>query len=515
MNYFYSYGLIKVAPEMALPNPGASHWQYWLYLGIHFLAIAIIILILFKTMLARSSKAQAAVVFFNIGAIVYILGFIQEILSDTPEGGFIACITQYFGEFVVFIAAVYFVSHLCSIKLPKIVYMILVIVASVFMLILMSTRTTGMFYKKIGVNTDGIFSRPELDHNFSFILVIAYIFICSSWIVFVCIRNYKSSSPLQKKRLALVIFACFFCWLPWILTLLGITGGYEIPAIGITFAGVCIYLCFTRYGFFDSQSLAGANAMEHGKDGIMVVDSRYLLKYQNAKIYDIFGYIAENYNILEHPILGKAIRGEIKTYEKDDKVYEFFCEPLMEGTYILSYMLWVEDATEHYEAMKSVELAATHDALTGLYNRSHFQFLVEEDLNHNKPGTFVIFDMDNFKGVNDTYGHQVGDAVLKLFAGVLKKYGEQRLYPCRLGGDEFCVFLRNVTGKKEIHDLLTKIFIFFNEALEKEGYSGYTSLSAGAATNLEQKSYKILYNLADDQLYNAKTSGKNKFLILE
>jgi len=515
MNFLYGFALIKVAPEIALPNPGATHWQYWIYLGAHLVSIGIVVAILYKTMLARPSKAQTAVVSFDVGAIMYTLGFIQEILSDTPEGGYIACITQYCGEFVIFISTVYFVSQLCAIKLPHLVYMIMVLISALCMVCLMSTRSTRLFYKSIGVNDEGLFSRPAIDHNCVFYIVILFFFVCSCWILYACIKSFKHASPLQKKRLALIMFSCFFCWLPWILTLLGFTGGYEVPALGITFAGVCIYLCFTRYGFFDSQSLAGSNAMDRGKEGILVADSRFRLRYQNKKVYDIFGFIQENYCLTDHPILGKALKGELKKYEKDDKVYEFYCEPLMEENFIVSYMLWIDDATQHYEAIKNIENAATHDSLTGLYNRTQFQFLVEKDLNQGKPGTFVIFDMDNFKGVNDNYGHQVGDAVLKLFAGVLKKYGEQRLYPCRLGGDEFCIFLRNVTGTKEISDVLTKIFNFFDEALEKEGYGGYTSLSAGAATNIGRDSYKLLYNQADDRLYIAKTSGKKQFLIAE
>ncbi len=504
---------ILLMSNIAKPNAAASSWQFALYLGLHIISLILIIVITFLTMTARSSKVQASVILFEFGTMAYILGFIQEILSDTAEGGFIACITQYFGELIVFLAALLFVSNLCSVKVPIPVYVVMTIFSFIAMSALMSTRTTRLFYKSIGLNTDGIVSRPEIDHGFFFFAVMVYFIIISCYVIKICLTHYKTSSPFQKKRIQMLIIATICCWIPYVLTISGITGGYEIPALGITVASVCLYLCLIKYGFFDSQIIAGSNAMEHGKEGILVVDDRYHLKFQNSKIKDIFGHIPDDSNMSEHRVIGEYINGNIKTYESEGKIYEFYTEPLMEGTYLVGHMIRISDETEHYEAIEKIQYAATHDTLTNLYNRTQFQKLVEQDLDEGLSGTFVIFDMDNFKGVNDNYGHQCGDAVLNTFATVLKHYGEQRLYSCRLGGDEFCVFLRNVTEKEEISTLLSKIFKFFDDGLRDSGYEGYTSLSAGAKTSTPGISYKKLYNDADEHLYTAKTTGKHQFII--
>ena len=98
-------------------------------------------------------------------------------------------------------------------------------------------------------------------------------------------------------------------------------------------------------------------------------------------------------------------------------------------------MLWIHDATEHYESMERVREIATKDPIPKLYNRIHYQDLIEKYLRWNDRGTFVMIDMDDFKKVNDQYGHQVGDDVLNLFADILKGYPEQQILACRMGGD--------------------------------------------------------------------------------
>lgn len=495
------------------PNPGRNTWQYILYFGIHIIGLLVTLVMMFLSLRKRSSKAQTAVVMFEIGAAIYILGFIEEILSDTPEGGFIACITQYGGELLLIVTYVFFVSLLCNIKIPIATYVTMATMSIVLLFSLMTTRSTGLFYSYISVNTDGPFSRPALGHNIMFFIVLVFVASITFWAFTVCIKAYKTASPYQKKRIFYLCFSTLLCWLPYILTLSGLTGGYEVPAIGFALAGLCLYLCFIQYGFFDSQILGGANVLDHGTEAILIVDTNFIVRYKNQRFFDILGHISDGSNALNHPIIKKILNKEIDSLTLEDRIYEFTKEPLEEAGYTLGYMVRIVDSTEHHRALESIQFAATHDTLTGLYNRTRFQALVEKDLLDHRLGTFVMFDMDNFKGVNDQFGHQCGDEVLKSLSEVLLKYGEQRLFSCRLGGDEFCIFIRNVITRSEIEALLGKIFKYFDEKLVEKGFGGYTTLSAGAFPAYLGISFKNLYNATDSFLYKAKTSGKNQFIM--
>ena len=90
-------------------------------------------------------------------------------------------------------------------------------------------------------------------------------------------------------------------------------------------------------------------------------------------------------------------------------------------------------------SLANLNFKASHDELTGAYNRSGYELLLSSiDLGST---TMMLFDVDNFKTINDTYGHEVGDKVLTRLVQVLKKNFRFDDYICRIGGDEFVVFI--------------------------------------------------------------------------
>ncbi len=97
-----------------------------------------------------------------------------------------------------------------------------------------------------------------------------------------------------------------------------------------------------------------------------------------------------------------------------------------------------------------IKAKSCQDALTGLWNRSHTEEVVNELLSSGESGALMMIDMDNFKAINDTYGHIAGDQVLKMFAETLREFSDEGDVLCRIGGDEFVVFLKGETSKKEI-----------------------------------------------------------------
>ncbi len=159
-------------------------------------------------------------------------------------------------------------------------------------------------------------------------------------------------------------------------------------------------------------------------------------------------------------------------------------------------------------AESKVELAheAEHDALTGLLNRGGFGKLKGYLQESVEPTALILLDVDDFKSVNDTYGHQVGDEALKRVAELLKENFRSNDYPARTGGDEFAVIMTNITPKEKgiIRAKITTI----NDTLSKEeGNVPKLSVSAGIA--FAQIGYKPeLYNMADGALYKTKANGK-------
>ena len=212
---------------------------------------------------------------------------------------------------------------------------------------------------------------------------------------------------------------------------------------------------------------------------------------------------------------GSFAIGDTLQMKLNDKIYDFVQEPLTDGGYVQGHMLWIIDNTEHYKNVEKIHELAIRDALTGLYNRNYFQEIVEADLEDEEPGTFVMIDMDNFKKVNDENGHQCGDAVLIALSEILKEIPETEMFCSRIGGDEFCAYIRRCVDKEKIAKILDKLMDDFEKRLKNMKYEGITSLSIGAVPSdkISGVSFKALYSESDKVLYSAKLAGKKQYVI--
>lgn len=169
----------------------------------------------------------------------------------------------------------------------------------------------------------------------------------------------------------------------------------------------------------------------------------------------------------------------------------------------------LEQKTKEVSDIKS---KSHQDALTGLWNRAHTEETVNAMLAEGVPGALMMIDMDNFKAINDNYGHIAGDQTLKMFADTLRKYSVEGDVLCRIGGDEFVVFVKGVTSKSEIGNRASDIISDMCYKLEQCKFDTNSSVSIGIAqTPDDGTEFNKLYNSADKALYYVKQNGKNAF----
>lgn len=149
---------------------------------------------------------------------------------------------------------------------------------------------------------------------------------------------------------------------------------------------------------------------------------------------------------------------------------------------------------------------ASHDKLTGLYNRRGYEYLLDNiDI---ETSAILLIDLDNFKGINDTYGHDIGDKILVRVSNALLKQFKDDSYICRLGGDEFVVIMIHTDNKRAcvIKDRITAI----NEKINKQKKDiPAISISAGVSFGSRGKTVETVFKEADTALYNAKDKGRN------
>ncbi len=161
--------------------------------------------------------------------------------------------------------------------------------------------------------------------------------------------------------------------------------------------------------------------------------------------------------------------------------------------------------------LKSSTEDANIDPLTQIYNRKYYNFYIAKFFGQKRLLSFVIFDVDKFKEINDGYGHGVGDLALSYIAQVLKKNGRETDYPIRFGGAEFIIILEEspLIGAFRLMERVAKDLI--EEPLELEdGQKLQITVSAGIAEHQKGETIEQLFERADRALYRAKEGGRNQ-----
>ena len=161
---------------------------------------------------------------------------------------------------------------------------------------------------------------------------------------------------------------------------------------------------------------------------------------------------------------------------------------------------------------------SAHDALTGLYNRRYFERRLREESahakRHKRPYSLIVVDLDHFKLVNDTYGHEDGDRVLCHVAEQLGASLREDDIACRVGGEEFVVLLRATPGTaaRVVANRLRAAVAGTAITLGPRDENRHVTLSGGVSSADERNNFDTdnIYDRADKALYRAKRSGRNR-----
>ena len=169
----------------------------------------------------------------------------------------------------------------------------------------------------------------------------------------------------------------------------------------------------------------------------------------------------------------------------------------------LSYML----------SSATAETEAEHDPLTGIYNRRGGEELIRNYVANGVPGAFMMIDIDDFKYVNDNYGHARGDEVLKRMAACLQAAFRESDVVMRMGGDEFIVYAINMADINHVENKLRDLIRSVHMVITDEEKHEFITVSIGCIINLgSYPNYEALSSAADKLLYSVKGSGKDSFL---
>jgi diguanylate cyclase (GGDEF)-like protein/PAS domain S-box-containing protein len=180
------------------------------------------------------------------------------------------------------------------------------------------------------------------------------------------------------------------------------------------------------------------------------------------------------------------------------------------------YVAFFSDITDITKAHEKILHQSTHDILTGLPNRLLFQDRIEQAIIHatryKTKFALLFLDLDNFKNINDSLGHKVGDMLLQKIASRLIEVIRKEDTVCRQGGDEFLILVNDIKEANYLQKVIRKILKTINSVFGINNESIFTSFSVGVSIYPDNgESFDSLFQHADIAMYQAKNGGKNTY----
>ena len=266
---------------------------------------------------------------------------------------------------------------------------------------------------------------------------------------------------------------------------------HELNKVSVE--GVYIYSCTARKALLQEKLISELNVLESlaPTTGFFTFGEYF----SSGKIAELLNVTTTFLLLSENKTAGKKeLRGSIDT--------EF--DP-------------IRKALTHLVKVTSIELEnlSTHDTLTQLYNRSEYLRVIKRKVisakRYQETFGLILIDIDFFKYVNDTYGHDVGDVILRKFAKVLVGSVRADDFVARWGGEEFII----VTGKIDKRGLI-RLLEKLQKRVKEEDFEPLPQLTAsfGATLYREGDSYEELFKRVDNALYRAKESGRDCFIVV-
>ncbi|MGV8026525.1 MAG: diguanylate cyclase [Anaerolineaceae bacterium] len=481
---------------------------------------------------SRREKAGLMATFLSLSmafTTIYAFGYTMELASNTLSQILFWVKIEHLG--IEFIGPTWLLFTLCLSGRQK---------------MLTPGRMLGFFIIPAGmvfsVLTNLVHINPQLTANAPFPTLsytrgpIAWIGICYIGfclllsLIFFTIMYLQAAPPFRKQALIFSLGSLF----PLIGMIITATSSslynLDLAPLSMSISGIFFVFGFQHLQILDIVPLARDVIFEGMGDSVLVFDNDARLVDFNLQTKKIFSEIGDgsvgfpvNTVFGNDSLLTKLIREDSKEpikLQKGESTYRCVMLPLHDPQKkCVGKIVTLQDYTEVENLVKQLSNLATLDYLTGIYNRRYFYELAINEIARaermNKQLSLILFDLDDFKLINDTYGHSAGDAVLKfavnLFIQRLRKYD----IIGRFGGDEFMILLpeTEITAAKtlaeELRDLLEKSNIPFEGQIFK-----VTACFGVASVIFQQTSpFEDLVRRADKAVYVAKDSGRNRVCI--
>lgn len=490
-----------------------------------------LLMALFGTRRLHAAGAKAYVGLM-LSVAMYSLGYALELSSTTLNGIILSLRIEYLG--IPFIPAFWIILALqytgAGKTFPRWVFYGLFGIPIITFILHYTNDFHHLYYISLSVNSNAPFPIADITKGIWYHVNIFYLNICilAGNILFFRII-LRSMGPLRKQAVTIFLTSL----IPWIGNFVyqsGITPyGIDIVPVTLSLTGPSFAIALFRFRLFDVIPIARETVFEIMYDPVLIMDS-------NARLADFNNAAATFFPELSSDRIGCQIKDVCRTLPAQliennctacleiavpghdkPKVFEIRSIPISSSNQKnMGKLVILHDVTSHQRYVNTLRDLATQDGLTGIANRRHFLEKSRKELEraqrYNTPASFILIDLDHFKTINDTYGHQAGDAVLQSAVSVFRNALRPSDILGRYGGEEFAVLLPQTLPEDALQlaerlrrHLEKHVVEYSSQSLHitaSFGVSGMQSPRSGYSVN-------SLIKNADQALYEAKRLGRN------
>jgi diguanylate cyclase (GGDEF)-like protein/PAS domain S-box-containing protein len=460
---------------------------------------------------------------------IYSFGYGFELISNTLPRILFWSKFQYFG--IVWIAPLWIILALQYNGLDNWLtrpLTMLIFLIPILTLLIEYTNLQHLFYLRLVINCRGPFPTFAPIKGIWYWVNITYqnLALLTGMLLFLIAG--RRTAKLYHSQVIVILTGFAFPWIgqliylsghsPWNLDLVPLT----LPLSAITF-----FWGLQNFSLFDIVPIARTKIFESIHDGVLVLDNQNRIVDLNTAAKQMIG-LRENclgLNITQafadYPLLLKQLLSHteqaIIRFEnegRDQYIESRLSEILDNSNRIIGYTVILTDQSEQIELLNKLRTLATIDSLTNVYNRRHFFETCQQKMIRlqqlKQPAAFILIDLDHFKAINDTYGHQTGDIVLKqAAANLINGLSGQKNIIGRVGGEEFAILLPeyDLSRAYRLAERLRSLVDIIIPVNDKQiSLTASFGVSGGESANTD---LDLLFCQADEALYRSKDQGRN------
>ncbi len=407
-----------------------------------------------KVRAARSFAVSCfTTIFWMTGDIIGRLGY-------TLEVQWLGALVHNIGVAALPVTLLVFIYHYCEKQISRRQIVLLSILPAVSWLVLLTNNWHWLFFSKIQF---GVMNSLRVEYGYYFWFVFlpySYILMLAGFVT-VLLETSRASRHYRKQILILFFSLC----MPFAVNIIGVfklLGEFSYTSLSFSIFFVIMAIAIFRYHFLFSHPIAYETVFQNIRDGVVILDNNNIIADINPAAAKGLGktpreFIGQSFekafepwkDILDKYLNDLDLHDEIELYLADSKRYILLSiTPVKNSSGTLTGRIFtLRDITDRKRYQFSLETLAFHDPLTRVANRRKFEEEVETALEKAKetgePFAILYFDLNRFKAVNDTFGHETGDEFLKYVSARVASILRKPDLVARLGGDEFVVLLHN------------------------------------------------------------------------